>query len=83
MARYSEIVDTSLLEFINVCHPHGHRLQEDNDPKHISKFIGKYFAEKSINWLMTPADFPDLNPVWGSLMIMLLLIQSEKEPRIY
>ena len=30
-----------------------------NDPKHTSKFIERYFAEKNINWWKTPVDFPN------------------------
>ena len=68
--RYSKILDASLLQFIRECYPNGHRLQQDNDPKHTSKFIERYFAEKNINWWKTSAESPDLNPienVWGSL----------------
>ena len=53
---YSKILDASLLEFIKECYLHGHRLQQDNDPKHTSKFIERYFAEKNINWWKTPAE---------------------------
>ena len=68
--RYSKILDASLLQFIKECYPNGHRLQQDNDPKHKSKFIEKYFLKNRVNWWKTPPKYPNLNPienVWGSL----------------
>jgi len=57
------------LPFLKRCYPRGHRLQHDNDPKHISKYIGRFFATE-INLWKTPTKSPDINPienVWGSL----------------
>ena len=42
----------------------------DNDPKHQSAHIEKYFERNNINWWPTPPESPDLNPIenlWGSL----------------
>ena len=46
-----------------------HRFQQDNDPKHTSKWAKEYFKNK-INWWRTPPASPDLNPienVWGAM----------------
>jgi len=64
------VLESSLLPFLKKCYPRGHRLQQDNDPKHTSKYIGRFFAAEKINWWKTPAESPDINPienVWGSL----------------
>jgi transposase len=37
--------------------------QQDNDPKHTSKNIEKWFSDNNITPLKWPAQFPDLNPI--------------------
>ena len=54
--------------------PDGHRLYQDNDPKHTSKVIQIFFLQNGINWWKSPAESPDLNPtekVWGSMKTYL------------
>ena len=68
--RYGQTLEVSLLPFIDECYPDGHRLQQDNDPKHTSRYIQKFFMEKNVFWWKTPPESPDLNPIeniWGSL----------------
>lgn len=79
--RYSEILSASLLPFINECYPEGHRFQQDNDPKHTSKFIANYFDQNGVVWWKTPPESPDLNPIeniWGSLKQFL---RSQHKPK--
>ena len=68
--RYGEILKASLLPFIRQCHPTGHRLYQDNDPKHTSRYISNFFETNGIVWWKSPPESPDLNPIeniWGSL----------------
>ena len=40
--RYEQILERSLVPFIQSCYPAGHRFQQDNDPKHTSRRIERY-----------------------------------------
>ena len=68
--RLKRILEAGLIPFINELFPEGHRLYQDNDPKHTSEYISDFFEERGINWWVTPPESPDLNPIeniWGSL----------------
>ncbi len=79
--RYTQILDASLIPFVTSAFPDGHRLYQDNDPKHTSSWAQWYFEEKNVNWWRTPPESPDINPielVWGS---MKEAIRNNYKPR--
>ena len=44
--RYAVILENGLLPFIEQKYARGYRLQQDNDPKHTSKFIESFLVAK-------------------------------------
>ena len=72
--KYGDILSGSLLPFIQEKYPHHHRLHQDNDSKHTSKYIQRFFANNRVNRWKSPAESPDLNPielVWESMKTYL------------
>ena len=59
---YCQILETSLLPFIRNTLP-CHRFQQDNDPKHTSRYGKNFFNENDVFWWETPPESPDLNPI--------------------
>lgn len=79
--RLQRIFEAGLLPFLQDYFPDGHRLQQDNDPKHASLRIENFFEEKGVNWWPTPPESPDLNPIeniWGSLKQYLRNVYKPK-----
>ena len=59
--RYAEILDAMLLPFIRSQYPGGHRLYQDNNPKHTSRYIRGYFEEEDINWFKSHNEWKPTN----------------------
>ena len=79
--RYVEILQAWLVPFIQGTYPEGHRFQQDNDPKHCSRYTQSKLEELNINWWKTPPESPDMNPienVWGSMKTFLRIVHTYK-----
>ena len=68
--RLGAVYEAGLIPFIQERFADRHRLYQDNDPKHSSKYIEEFLKERGVNWWYISPESPDLNPtelVWGSL----------------
>ena len=66
---YIDTLNECLIETVNVYHPDGWTLQEDNSPIHRSKLSKSWKESQNLQLLEWPAYSPDLNPIdiWGVL----------------
>lgn len=60
---YENILRQALLPFLHDVYPRGHRLMQDNDPKHTSNRVAQFLQAQRINWWKTPPESPDCNPI--------------------
>ena len=67
---YQSILDMYLKPFVASAYPIGHRLWQDNDPKHMSKSTKEWMGLHGITAWPTPPKSPDLNPIeriWSAM----------------
>ena len=77
---YTQILDKTLIPFLNKKFPTTHKFMQDNDPKHTSKHAKKFMDEKGINWWRTPPESPDLNPIENLWHELKEYIRREVKP---
>ena len=78
---YIEILEKTLLPFVDEVYPDGHRFMADNDPKHTSRMAREFLTENGVNWWRTPAESPDLNPIENLWHELKEYISREVKPR--
>ena len=79
---YTNILDQTLLPFIEKVYPDAHRLMQDNDPKHTSKSAKEFFTNNRVNWWKTPPESPDLNPIENLWHELKEFIRREVKPTV-
>ena len=79
--RYVDILEVGLLPFLRQHYPEGHRFQQDNDPKHTSRYAQWWYEDNDINWFKTPASSPDLNPIENLWHTLKDYLRIEYKPR--
>ena len=62
-------------------YPTGHRLMQDNDPKHTSVYGREFLEENGVNWWKTPAESPDMNPIENLWHDLKEFIQRDVKPK--
>ena len=78
---FIDILDKTLLSFIYEVYPDGHKLMQDNNPKHTSVMAKQWLVDKSVNWWKTPAESPDLNLIENLWHEMKEFIRREVKPK--
>ena len=58
---YTNILQQTLLLFIDAVHPDSLRFVTDNNLKHSSNYAKDFLWTNIVNWWRTPAELPDLN----------------------
>ena len=78
---YIDILEKTLLPFLEKVYPDGHLLMADNDPKHTSNDAKKFLNDHKVTWWRTPAESPDCNPIENLWHELKEYIRRVKKPR--
>ena len=78
---FTDILEPTLLPFIQDVYPDHHRFMQDNDLKHTSLHARNFISRNRINWWKTPAESPDLNPIENMWHELKEFIRREIKPK--
>ena len=77
---FIEILEGTLVPFVQKTFPNGCRFMQDNDPKHNSNAAKDYLISRGISWWKTPPESPDCNPI-ENLWHEMEYVRREVKPK--
>ena len=78
---FVQILDWTLLPFLEERLSKGHRFMQDNDPKHTSNLAKCFMDNNGVNWFKTPPESLDLNPIENLWHELKEYLRREVKPR--
>jgi len=78
---YVDILEKTLLPFVEAVYPDSFRFMQDNDPKHTSKLGQQFLRDNKITWWKTPPESPDLNPIENLWHELKEFLRREVKPK--
>ena len=78
---YVKILISALLPFLRDVYPDGHKFMQGNDPKHTSNYAKRFYDTQHVNWMKTPPESPNLNPIKNLWHEMKEFLRREVKPK--